>query len=331
MSDRSILILGYGSIGSRHARNLTAVQAGEILVFDPSVEARDRAAGEVGARTFDVLDAALSEAPQIVFVTTPPGLLVPSATKAAEAGCHLFIEKPLSTTADGLDDLQAIAQSKGLVTMAGCNMRFHHGPSTVKRLLSENAIGRVTSAMFDAGYYMPDWNPDRDYRTRYSAHKGQGGGVLLDGIHELDIARWLLGDPEAVFCDGGHLSGLDIDVEDSINVVMMFGEGHTAMIHLDYIQRSYARSCKVIGTEGTIEWDIRKGVRHYSAETETWQSHDPEPEYDINDMYVAELAHFLECVEKGCPTVMDVEEGAKLVKIAAAVRTSMGTGLKVRL
>ena len=326
-----VLVIGCGSIGMRHLRNLKSLGGMELLAYDPILNNRERAHRECDAYSFDSMEVALRAGADIAFVTTPSHLHVPIALQAARAGCHLFIEKPLSHTEEGLDALVELVRAKGLITMVGCNMRFHQGPVTMKQLLESGVIGKITSAIMEAGYYMPDWHADKDYRARYSANRSMGGGVILDAIHEIDYAQWLFGEAIEVFCAGGKISSLDIDVEDSVNVIMQFASGLSIMLHLDYIQRTYARSCKIIGEEGTISWDIAGPFRWFSAKTKTWTTIDPPPEYTINDMYIEELRHFLDCYAHRKRTTLDVEDGARVTRLALAIKQSMNTRQKVTL
>ena len=86
-------------------------------------------------------------------------------------------------------------------------------------------VGRVLSARADCGFYLPSWRPGRDYRQTYSARARDGGGILLDAIHEFDYLRWLLGEVTEVFCIAGRWSRLEIDVEDLAEVSLRFASG----------------------------------------------------------------------------------------------------------
>jgi predicted dehydrogenase len=301
----------------------------QISVYDTDPLRRLAAQQEVGARTFETLADALNEHPTAVLVCTPPGSHVAVALQAARRGCHLFIEKPLAHEASAdLTELLAEVQRRSLITLVGCNLRFHHGPRTVKSLLDEQAIGAPVTGMLDAGQYLPDWHPGEDYRRWYSAHRVQGGGVTLDGVHEIDYGRWLFGEIVEVFAYGGKFSSLDLDVEDCINVLVRFEAGFSAHVHLDYIQRVYSRSCKVIGEEGTILWDIVDGpVRWYSARRAGWRVF-PAPEaYSLNDMYLLELEHLLACLRGEAASVNDIFGAWRVTEIALAARRAMVTGL----
>ena len=323
------LFAGCGSIGSRHFRNLWRLGERDIILSDISSGRLAELRKEFGVEVFEDFDAALEQKPEVVFVSLPTHLHIPFALKAAQAGCHLFIEKPLSHTMEGVEQLLDIVRQKKLVTIVGCNMRFHHGPSTIKRLLGEGAIGRVISAFVEFGQYLPDWHPFEDYRRSYSAQRSMGGGVVFDLIHEIDYVRWFFGEVEEVFSYGGKLSNLEIDTEDCVNVLMKFENNLSAVIHLDYVQRSYARSCKVIGEEGTITWDITDGpVRFFSAQSKSWTHLDLPQSYDFGQVYIDEMQHFLLCLNKGEPAMLDVFEAKRVTEVALAVKKSMQSGQK---
>jgi len=322
------LIIGCGSIGTRHLRNLWRLRERDITLVDVSSERLAKLRNEFDVEMFGDLDKALEQKPDVAFVTVPTHLHISLALKVAQFGCHLFIEKPLSHTMKGMAELLDIVKQRNLITLVGCNMRFHHGPRTIKRLLSENAVGRVLSAFAETGSYLPDWHPSEDYRKNYSAHQSMGGGAVLDFVHEIDYARWLFGEVLEVFCYGGKLSDLEIDTEDCANILMKF-DTFSAVVHLDYIQRPYARSCKVIGEEGTIAWDITDGPVHYfSAKSKTWVHFDPPESYEVNQMYIDELRHFLRCLENRESPMLDVFEAKRVTEIALAIKTSMQSGQK---
>jgi predicted dehydrogenase len=154
-----------------------------------------------------------------------------------------------------------------------------------------------------------------------------GGGIILDGIHEIDYISWFLGAVNKVACFSGKLSSLQIDTEDTAEIMLQFQNGAIAEVHLDYIQRYYARSCQIIGEQGTILWDIHeKQVRLYSSSTGEWQTFPEKPGYDLNEMYIDEIKYFIECVKERKTTMSDVTGGAQVLKIAIAAKESASGG-----
>ncbi len=324
---RRFLVIGCGSIGRRHIGNLVTLQAGEIKAFDLQEDRRRDVMSQFEVETVSDLSQAWKHHPDVVLITTPTRSHIALALEAAQHGCHLFIEKPLSDTLEGVDRLLDVVKEGKLITLVGCNMRFHHGPATIKGILMENNLGRVCAALLDAGQYLPDWHPYEDYRNLYASRRSMGGGVILDGIHEIDYARWLFGEVEEVFCFGGKLSNLQIDTEDCANILMKFSSGFSAHLHVDYIQRAYSRSCKVICEEGSIFWDIVSGpVKVFDASSKKWTAIDPPQGYDINRMYLEEMRHFLRCLDGKEPSVLDVRDSKRVLEIALAIKESMKSG-----
>ena len=168
----------------------------------------------------------------------------------------------------------------------GYNMRFHPGLQIFKELIDSGKIGRVLWLNVEAGQYLPDWRPWQNYRESYSARQELGGGIILDGSHELDYICWLLGWPTEVSCRAEHLVSLEVDVEDSAWIYLTFPERRRAELHLDFVQRSYTRTCKVVGETGTALWDFgSQEVRWFSADDPGWKS--IPYKFEANDMYVS--------------------------------------------
>jgi len=321
------LVVGCGSIGKRHIRNLKALQVGEVIAHDVRPERCSEVEQEYGVKTYHHLEEALAQKPDAAFICTPTSLHIPPALSAARRGCHLFIEKPLSNSLDSVDELTEVLTRKGLVTLIGCNMRFHPGIARMKELLENKVIGKVVCARVQTGQYLPNWHPWEDYRQGYSANMSLGGGVILDGVHEIDYISWLLGEVSQVVCFSGKLSSLEIDTEDTAEILLWFKSGAIGEVHLDYIQRIYGRSCHIIGEEGTILWDFNdKQVKVYSARTKEWQLFPEELDYDTNQMYIEEMRHFIQCIEGKARPMQDINAGKRILEIALAAKESAKTG-----
>jgi len=320
--DGRFAVIGCGSIGKRHIKNLALLGARDIVAFDTAAERRDEA-GKLGALTVDNLDALWVRRPTVFLITVPTSLHLALAREAAQRGCHLFIEKPLSHNWDGVEALLDEVRRRDLITLVGCNTRFHPGLSAVKNLLGQQAIGRVMSARVEVGQYLPDWHPYEDYRKGYSARRDLGGGIILDAIHEIDYIRWLLGEITGVTRVAEKLSELEIDTEDMAALILKFESGAVGELHLDYLQRAYSRTCQLIGAEGTIHWDYWAGlVRWYCASERRWQ-HIPNPaDWQPNQMYLDEMQHYLRCLTRQESPALDVFDGARDLAIALAAKTA---------
>lgn len=318
-----ILVIGCGSIGKRHIGNLLKLKAGDVMAFDKDAE-RLREVPQISKKVklFFKLDAAWKDNPDVVFICTPTSLHMKYALISAEKKCHLFIEKPLSHDLDGSDRLLKIVERNNLISLVGCNMRFHWAIAKIKEILDSNILGRIISARIEAGKYLPDWHPWSDYRKGYSAKKRSGGGVLLDSIHEIDYALWFFGggikDITSMY---GRLSGLEIETEDTVEMLINCTDRILVNIHLDYIQRPSARSCKIIGEKGTIIWQAQdRCVKLYlKAAKKHRVSREPE-NYSSNRMYIDELRYFFNCVRRKTRTFNDVDNGCRVLKAALSAK-----------
>lgn len=324
MASLRFLVIGCGSIGKRHIGNLRALGISDIICYDTQERRRQEVSSEYVVRSIDRLEAALDMRPDVALIATPPSTHVRLALEAAQRGCHLFIEKPLSDQLDDdLDQLLTVVQQRGLVTLVGCNMRFHPGPARVKELLDQGVIGRVLFARVFGGSYVPDWHPSEDYRCGYSANASMGGGCVLDGIHEIDLAQWYIGEVKTVAAMVSQISSLELDVEDVASIILQHVGGQHSEVHLDYVQRARVRGCLVAGTEGSIAWDWSEHrVRWYAADQGRWSEEPLPTNWHVNQMYVDEMDHFLQCVLSRRATCNPVVEAAVVNRIALAAKRS---------
>jgi predicted dehydrogenase len=249
------------------------------------------------------------------------------ALPAADAGCHLMIEKPVSNSPEGLDLLRSVARERNLRIMIGFQFRFHPGLRLVKQLLTNGTIGGVVSAHAHWGEYLPDWHPGENYRRGYSARSDLGGGVLLTLCHPFDYLRWLLGEVAAISAMTSQLSGLELDVEDTADVTLRFASGAVGTVHLDYIQRPPSHWLRIVGREGSIEWDNGDGtVRVYRAAVEQWEQFVPPAGFARNSMFLDEMRHFIRCISGECEPAVSLEDGTRALMIALGAKRSATEG-----
>jgi predicted dehydrogenase len=253
---------------------------------------------------------------------------VPLALALVEQSIPVLMEKPLSHDLSRVAELQRLATARQVPVMVGYNLRFNPSLIAFRELLGSGDLGTVRAARAEVGQYLPDWRPQADYRGCVSASRALGGGALLELSHEIDYIYWLFGMPDRVTCRGGHYSELEIDVEDLVELCLEYDSPRRLVsIHLDFLQRTAARSCKVIGTAGTATWD----AMHHRVELNIV---DPErrvetitrPMSEGNEMYVAELSAFLDSVEQSREAPIRIEEGADVLAIVMAAKRSMISG-----
>lgn len=323
-----ILIAGLGSIGLRHLNNLLQLGVEDILLLRTKNEpAKDAPHLPI----FTKLQDALNQKPDAVIVSNPTSHHLETALPAAKAGCHLFLEKPLSHTWQDVDTLLATMKQKNLIGMIGFDMHFDPGLQKVRQLLKDGMIGRVTAIQAQVGQYLPDWHPWEDYRKGVSARVDTGGGAILDLIHEIDYVTWLMGEAKEVMSMNGRVSSLEIQTEDTAAILIRFTNNAIGTINLDYIQRTLSRSCRIIGEEGTITWDLmNQKVSWYLAKDKAWHEYSYDG-FQRNDRFLAEMKHFLDCLQGKVQPEVNLESGSWSLKIALAAKESGKTGKAVVL
>jgi predicted dehydrogenase len=324
------LVVGGGSIGVRHLKNLQALGVQEIALVEPDDERRTALCAELQVLGFGVLPESLNWQPDFTIIAAPSHLHLEQALLVARHESHLFVEKPLSHSPEGIYELANEVRRRALISLVGCNMRFHPGPVAVKRLIDKGVLGRILFARIHTGSYLPGWRSWQDYRQSYSASRAMGGGCLLDCIHEIDLAFWYLGQVNDVFCIASHLSSLEIDTEDVAMLICAHKGGIISEIHLDYVQRTYERGCQIVGEGGSIFWDFQSGlVRWYDAGQNGWESFEQPVGWQVNQMYLDEMAHFLSCIQDGRQTILPISEAIHPLQIVFGAVRSNQQGCRV--
>jgi predicted dehydrogenase len=325
------LIAGFGSIGRRHMQNLLAAGEKDIIFYRTNHSTLP--GNELEGFTVETdIRKALDHKPDAVMVCNPTARHLDIAIPAAEAGCHIMMEKPISSSLDGLDRLRGALKKGGGKLQVGFQFRFHPGLQAAKRLLGEGAIGKPLSFRAQWGEYLPGWHPWEDYRQSYSARRDLGGGVALTLCHPLDYTGWLLGEVKSLWSFTGRISSLEIDVEDNSEIGLRLADGVVGSIHLDYYQRPAVHRLEIAGENGTLHWDNADGsLRVYRAETAAWETIPAPQGFERNHLFQAELNHFIRVVRGEAEPACTLEDGEKALRLTLAVYRSNDEGRVVEL
>jgi predicted dehydrogenase len=326
-----VLIAGLGSIGRRHLRNLKSLGVSDILLFRTRLASLpdDELAG---LPVFTDLEEVLAQKPDAVIVSNPSSAHMTVAIPAAKAGCHLLIEKPISSELAEFLDLQKAVEASGVKVLVGFHFRYHPVLARVKALLESGSLGKVLSANAHWGEYLPNWHPWEDYRQSYAARKDLGGGVVNTLSHPLDYMRWLVGDVTGVSALTGHVSELELDVEDNAEISLMFENGAISTVHLDYYQRPASHTLTITCANGRIFWDNATGnAAIYNDIDGSWETLQPSAEFERNQLFLEEMRHFLAVCRGEEQSVCTLHDGFAAQAIAQAVHESSAKqGLIVR-
>ncbi len=326
-SDVSVIVVGLGSIGNRHLKNLERLGVARRAVLrrhrgnpafhtPPGVEVFHRAEDALAAR----FDAAI--------ICTPTAMHARDALPWIENGVPVLLEKPIdSSLRQARRLLQAERRCRPGSWMAYC-MRYHPAWRLVReKLLS----GQLPPVEYFKVWYECDvttWHPWEDYRRSYVARPELGGGVLPTLDHEVDLLLWCFGSPQAIRGQVFRTRWLQLPVPDTCFSLWEYSDGPQGVLSLSLARRDRARGFELVTAEGTLRGDLIAGTvdwlppeGHQRPELRRRWWHDPQ--YDWNQMYLDLLQAFLTSV---------VRDGGLEVPLAAgwealqACRTILDSG-----
>jgi predicted dehydrogenase len=166
----------------------------------------------------------------------------------------VFVEKPLSNSTEGLQELKETVGRNKVAIQVGLQRRFHPHLSRVNDIIKSGSIGQVLTVNFTVASYIPRWHPYEDYLELYACRKELGGGVLLTEIHEIDLTVWYFGMPNSVVCVGGTYSDVGMDVEDTVRLTLDYIK-FSVQINLTFWQKHHERSFSICGENGYLSWN----------------------------------------------------------------------------
>ena len=325
----NIGIIGLGSIGRRHLRLVKEFRPGLNVIA-----VRSGVGKKVGEeKLLDAVVHSLAEAIdygiEAAIIATPAVYHIQQAIDLMERGVHILIEKPLSHSLDNVNELLRAEKESKMIGLVGYCLRYDPGALKFNDMLKNNKIGKILHVRVDCGSYLPDWRKGQDYRKSVSAKSELGGGVLLELSHELDYIRWFFGDMNSVSANIQNSGTLDIDVEDSVDMIFESERGFPVSVHLDFNTSDTRRKCIARCSNGDLTWDIvdNKVIWHPAdgrEEVETYQN-------DRNYIYKEQLEHFFNCIENKKPPSVTLSDGVAVLRMIDSARESYKIGKKVAL
>jgi predicted dehydrogenase len=310
MRKYKIAMIGLGSIGTRHLHNIVSVlQEKSIyytidLIRSGSRKELDKEIKQYINRTFYNYDLVPCDY-DVIFVTNPTHLHFETIKRFAPKTKHMFIEKPVFHKTDNA--IEELCLKKDAIYYVACPLRY----TDVIQYIKQNCdFEKVYSARVICSSYLPDWRGNMDYRTTYSAHKEQGGGVSIDLIHEWDYLWYLFGQPEQVFNVRGKFSDLEIDSDD-LSLYLASYKNMTIEVHLDYFGRKTIREIQLFTDVDTIVGDITNSEIRYLRSGQVISFKESR-----NDFQRKEIAYFFDVLEGKEINHNDIYIALKTLQIA---------------
>ena len=312
-SQHNILVVGGGSIGERHVRCFQTTGRAHVTLCEINSDVRTRVANEYSlSQSFEDFDKALDSNPDGVIICTPAHLHVPLAIQAAEAGIHLLIEKPLSTSLDGIDRLQSVVAEKQLRAGVAYVFRCHPAIIEIRQAIQSGQFGKPVALISVSGQHFPLYRPA--YREIYYTDRATGGGAIQDGLtHMINAAEWLIGPITTVAADCDHQVLEGVEVEDTVNVIARHG---SAMASYSLNQHQYPNesSTTVICERGAIKYESREQRWMTSSNPgDDWQEQSRFP-MERDDLFVKQAHAFLDVMEGMTEPACSIEEALQTLR-----------------
>jgi len=276
-------LIGFGSVGNRHYNNLLK-HTKDIVVFSQR-------------KNLDIngcvskWDIFVEKGPyDAVFITNETYKHIKTIKQCINLKPRaIFVEKPLSHNLNDLSVIRSIIKKEKISFYVGYNFHFFKPYIYIKEIIDSGKLGKIYYLRASVGQNLKDWR-QRDYKLNYSSKKKQGGGVLLDLVHDINYPSWLLG--EKLILQSAivrKLSDLDIDTEDCADSLFSTKSGVVVSVHQDYLRASLRTSLEIIGSKKSLLWDsVNQAVVLQEKEKEAKKKFFTER----NDMFIAELKFF---------------------------------------
>jgi predicted dehydrogenase len=315
-----LLVEGTGAIARRHIANFRLLCPDlRVQVLRASTRPLSSPLPQ-GVELVESLDAALHNRPTLAVIAGPATTHVRTALPLVEAGVPVLVEKPLSSSLAEAERLLSMTQAGRAGLMVAYVFRFHAALLALRNVLMRGDIGRLIALRAEVGQYLPDWRPGVPWQESVSARSALGGGALLELSHEIDYARWLVGDAVDLRGVLRRLGDVTVDVEDWVDLHWTTAAGVEVDLHMDMLQRTPYRVCRVLGSEGTAEVDVIAGrvvVRRPGRAEDVVVAGGA----DRNAAYVA-LARAALDMASGDPSSVTLEDGLAVMRIVQGTRRS---------
>ena len=323
---QDVLVVGAGSIGERHIRCFGATGRARVSFVEVRTELREEIANRYpGTQPFASLDAALEQRVDAAVIATPAPMHVPQAAQLVERGVHVLIEKPLSVTLDGVQELIDLARQKRVVAGVAYVYRAHPVLADMRAAIRAGRFGRPVEIVAVCGQHFPLYRPA--YAQTYYTKHASGGGAVQDALtHVINAGQWLVGDVDRLVADAAHQVLAGVDVEDTVHVVArQSGDGGEtlASYSLNQHQAPNEVTITIICERGTARFEFHE-CRWRSVEKPggEWTDH-PGAVLERDTLFTRQADAFLDAVEGNVAPLCTLEEGLATLRVNIGILKSV--------
>lgn len=317
----NVLIIGVGSIGERHLRCFQATGRASVSLCELNPALRDRISSQyVVDHNYDSLEAALEARPQAAVVATPAHLHVPMAHRLAQGGIDFLLEKPLSTSCEGVAALMTLVEEKDVIASVAYVYRAHPALKAMREALLSGRFGRPLQLAAVCGSHFPTYRPA--YRDTYYRDHATGGGAIQDALtHFLNAGEWLVGPIDRLVVDAGHQKLDGVDVEDTVHLLARQGNVLSSYT-LNQHQAPIESAITVVCESGTVRFEMTENRWRWMIEPGSAWHDEPADAPSRDSLFINQANSFLDAVERKERPACSLAEGLQTLRCNLAALES---------
>jgi predicted dehydrogenase len=322
---KEILVIGVGSIGERHLRCFQNTGRANLSLCEVNRELRQRIVEKYGVeRAYADLDAALADRHDAAVICAPAHLHIPMATRLAEAGIHLLIEKPLSTSLDGIDCLQQVIRERKIITAVAYVQRAQPTLEAMRQAIDTGRFGRPVELTVVCGQHFPTFRPA--YREIYYKDRATGGGAIQDALtHMINAAEWLVGPVQRIAADAAHQVLEGVSVEDTVHAIARHGNV-MASYTLNQHQAPNELIITVICDQGTCRLELHRNRWRWMLKPgDDWHDEEFGPA-ERDTVFIRQANAFLDTLDGKRPPLCTLDEAIQTLRVNLATLAAVEQG-----
>ncbi len=318
---KRILIVGVGSIGERHLRCFQSTGRATPLICETNESLRNTIAERYQIKeVFANLQDALATKPDAAVVCTPAHLHIPMAMATAQVGAHLLIEKPLSTSLDGVAALQKEIADRNLMAGVAYVYRAHPALAAMRDVIASGKFGAPVQIVAVSGQNFPFYRPA--YRQTYYNDRATGGGAVQDALtHTLNAGEWLVGATDRLVADLDHQLVAGVTVEDTVHVITRHGKV-MGSFSLNQHQAPNENTITVICERGTVRFEYHQSRWRWVSEPGGEWHDEPIGPLERDTLFVRQAEAFLDALDGRRKLLCPLDEAVQTLRVNLAILAS---------
>lgn len=326
-------VIGCGGMGRSLATSAHAVEGVEVVtVSDLQEELAKRLADELGATyTHDYHELLADDSIRAVLIASPPFMHSPMAVDAANAGKHVFSEKPMAPTLAACDAMIAAAAENSVKLTIGLVCRYHATHSAVHEIVRRSELGAPVCMMVHR--IGGPWRSG-GHHTPWRLERAKSGGSLMEiNAHEIDFMRWICGDVAAVYAAGGQYIQQESDYPDVVLASLQFKNGAVGLLHSSHVSAVGGYGGRVDCEGGSIYFpqiwggDATIQIKPFEGAGRQLRIGDIQVPPPVQE----EIRVFVDAIRNDTPPPITGADGRAAVEIALAAYQSVESGQPVAL